>query len=168
LIDLLDLKGCVVTIDAAGCQKDIAAQIVGKEADYVLALKENQPTLHAEVSDFFLRQIEADNAEGKLRHHRQVETGHGRTETRETFVAALPEELVAAGAWVGLSTLVMVIRRSVDHATAKASDEVRSAGAGQAPGRGGPQALGDRERPALGVGRGLQRGSVAPAGPQRD
>jgi hypothetical protein len=45
LIALLDLKDCVVTIDAAGCQKDIAAQIVAQEADYVLALKENQPTL---------------------------------------------------------------------------------------------------------------------------
>src|SRR6185295_8161690 len=54
LIQLLDLRGCVVTIDAAGCQKEIAAQIVGKEADYVLALKENHPTLYAQVAEYFL------------------------------------------------------------------------------------------------------------------
>jgi predicted transposase YbfD/YdcC len=125
LIDLLDLKDCVVTIDAAGCQKAIAAKIVAQEADYVLAVKDNQPTLHAAVSDYFLEQIEADNADGKMRHHCQVESGHGRTETRETFVAPVPKGLAAAGAWVGLATLVMVIRRCVDHATAKSSDEVR-------------------------------------------
>jgi predicted transposase YbfD/YdcC len=125
LIDLLELKGCVVTIDAAGCQKDIAAKILDKEADYVLALKENQPTLHAAVADFFLRQVETDNAGGQLRHHREEESGHGRTETRETFVAGVPKGMAAAGAWVGLATLVMVIRRSVDHTTVKESDEVR-------------------------------------------
>jgi len=58
LIELLDLKGCVVTIDAAGCQKEIAAQIVAKEADYVLALKENHPTLYEQVSEYFLEQLE--------------------------------------------------------------------------------------------------------------
>src|SRR5262249_3987240 len=87
LIELLDLKGCVVTIDAAGCQKEIAAQIVAQEADYVLALKENQPTLYNQVSDYFLEQLEKEGPDRKLRHHREVEEGHGRSETRETFVA---------------------------------------------------------------------------------
>lgn len=125
LLALLDLKDCVVTIDAVGCQKDIAAQIVAKEADYVLALKDNQPTLHEQVSDYFLEQLEEENPPGKLRRHRQVEKGHGRTETRETFVAPAPKEMVASGAWVGLASIVMVIRHSLDHATGKLSDEVR-------------------------------------------
>jgi predicted transposase YbfD/YdcC len=125
LLELLDLRGCVVTIDAAGCQKDIAAQIVAKEADYVLALKENQPTLHGQVADYFLRQTEAGDPGGKLRHHRQVETGHGRTETRDTFVAPATAEMVAGGAWPGLATVVMVIRQSIDHATGRGTDEVR-------------------------------------------
>src|SRR5262249_47664057 len=124
LIELLDLKGCVVTIDAAGCQKEIAGQIVAKNADYVLALKENQPTMYAQVSDYFLEQLAAENPNGKLRRQRQVEEGHGRTETREVFVAPAPKEMVASGAWVGLATLVLVIRRCVDHATGKTSDEV--------------------------------------------
>ncbi len=125
LIELLDLKDCVVTIDAAGCQKDIAAQIVAKEADYVLALKENQPTLYEQVSDYFLEQLEKEGPDRKLRHHRQVEEGHGRSETRETFVAPATKEMVASGAWLGLATVVLVIRRCVEHATGKSSDEVR-------------------------------------------
>jgi predicted transposase YbfD/YdcC len=125
LIELLDLKGCVVTIDAAGCQKDIAAQIVAKEADYVLALKGNQPTLYAQVSGYFLEQLEKEGPDRKLRHHSEVEEGHGRSETRETFVAPASKEMVASGAWLGLATVVLVIRRCVDHATGKASDEVR-------------------------------------------
>ena len=60
-----------------------------------------------------------------MRRHREVEKGHGRTETRETFVAPAPAEMVATGAWVGLASIVMVIRRCVDHATGKTSDEVR-------------------------------------------
>jgi predicted transposase YbfD/YdcC len=122
LIDLLGLKGCVVTIDAAGCQKGIAAQIVGQGGDYVLALKDNQPTLHEQVSDYFLKHFDAP---GKVRHHRQVEKGHGRTETRETFVAPATPEMVAPGEWLGLASIVMVIRHCLDHATGKTSDEVR-------------------------------------------
>lgn len=125
LIELLDLKGCIVTIDAAGCQKDVAAQIVAKDADYVLALKENQPTLYEQVADYFLQQIGEESPGGKMRCHRQAERGHGRAETRQTFVAPVPRGMAAAGAWAGLATIVLVIRRCVDHATGKASDEVR-------------------------------------------
>jgi predicted transposase YbfD/YdcC len=125
LIDLLDLKDCVVTIDAAGCQKDIATQIVAKGGEYVLALKENQPTLYEQVTDYFAQQLDQDQADGKVRRHRQVESGHGRTETRYTYVVPAPKDWVARGLWAGLTTLVLVIRESVDHATGKASDEVR-------------------------------------------
>ena len=114
-----------MTIDAAGCQKEIAAQIVAKEADYVLALKGNQPTLYEQVSDYFLEQLEKGGPERKLRHHREVEEGHGRSETRETFVAPASKEMVGSGAWLGLATVVLVIRRCVDQATGKTSDEVR-------------------------------------------
>jgi predicted transposase YbfD/YdcC len=125
LIALLDLKDCVVTSDAAGCQKDIAAQIVAKDADYVLALKENQPTLSEQVAGYFLEQLEKEGPERKLRHHREVEEGHGRSETRETFVAPATREMVASGAWLGLASVVLAIRRCVDRATGKASDDAR-------------------------------------------
>jgi predicted transposase YbfD/YdcC len=125
LVELLDLQDCIVTIDAAGCQKEIAAQIVAKDADYVLALKENQPTLFEQAQEHFLQQLEEENKGGKMRRHAEVEKGHGRTERREIFVAAAPPEMLATGAWVGLASIVMVIRHCVDHATGKISDEVR-------------------------------------------
>lgn len=125
LIELLDLKDCVVTIDAAGCQKNIAAAIVEKEADYVLALKGNQETLHEQTAEYFEQQLGSDMPDAKMRHERQVETGHGRTETRDTFVAPLPKTFTGVAAWVGLATIVMVIRESVDHATQKVTGDVR-------------------------------------------
>jgi predicted transposase YbfD/YdcC len=123
LIDQLDLQDCLVTIDAAGCQKGIAAQIVDKEANYLLAVKDNQPKLAEQVADYFLAQGAAGNPD--LRCHAEVEEGHGRTETRTTYVGRAPKELVASGVWVGLAAVVMVVRECVDHATGMASDEVR-------------------------------------------
>jgi predicted transposase YbfD/YdcC len=125
LLELLDLQGCVVTIDAAGCQKEVAGQIVAKGADYVLALKENQPTLYEQVSDHFLERLGEEGPGGKLRHQRQVEEGHGRTETREVFVGSATEAMRGSGAWAGLASVVLVIRRCTDHATGQTSDEVR-------------------------------------------
>jgi predicted transposase YbfD/YdcC len=125
LIDLLELKGSIVTIDAMGCQKEIAAKIVGKEADYVLAAKENQPMLYEQVTEHFVQQLADEHAGGKMRYHREVERGHGRTETRETYVAPAPKALVSMGAWVKLASIATVIRHCVDHATGKTSHEVR-------------------------------------------
>lgn len=123
LLELLDLKDCVVTIDAMGCQKEIAAKIVAKDADYLLALKDNQAKLAEQVADYFLEQNEAGNP--NVRCHRQVESSHGRDETRQTFVAPAPKEMRASGAWVGLATIIMVMRHCVDHTTGNISDEVR-------------------------------------------
>jgi predicted transposase YbfD/YdcC len=125
LIELLDLKDCVVTIDAMGCQKEIAATIVAKDADYVLAVKDNQPTLHEQVADYFVDQLEADDPNSKMRRHCEVEKSHGRTETRETYVAPAPKTLIAADTWTRLASIVMVIRHCVDNTTGKATDEVR-------------------------------------------
>lgn len=83
LLDLLKINGCIVTIDAAGCQTKIAKQIRTKKADYVLALKGNQPTLHDEVTYFFRELETKDIDEGWVEHHRTVDKGHGRLEIRE-------------------------------------------------------------------------------------
>jgi predicted transposase YbfD/YdcC len=125
LIDLLDLQGCVVAIDAMGCQKDIAGKIVAKEADDVLALEENQPALYVEVTGHFARQFDERSATGQMRPLREVETGHGRTEARDTYVVPAPPAWVAPGVWVGLASLVMVMRPCVDHATGQVSDAAR-------------------------------------------
>jgi predicted transposase YbfD/YdcC len=91
----------------------------------VLALKENQPTLYEQVTGHFMQQFDEESAAGKMRHHREVETGHDRTETRDTYVAPAPKALVTTGTWVGLASIIMVMRHCIDYATGEASDEVR-------------------------------------------
>lgn len=125
LIELLELEDCVVTIDAAGCQKGIAARIVAKQADYVLAVKENQPALYEQVTQHFAEELDKAKTDSKVRCHRQVETGHGRTETRHTLVVPAPKALVQSGLWAGLATLIMVMRESIDRATGAKTEEVR-------------------------------------------
>lgn len=108
LLELLDLRDKVVTIDAAGCQKDIAAQIVAGGGDYVLAVKDNQPTLHAEVREAFVSAL--DNEVAQLRRYGCEEKGHGRRERRVVWVLPAAKYLSCQGAWLGLLTLVMVLR----------------------------------------------------------
>src|SRR5262249_50458818 len=108
LLDLLDLRDKVVTIDAAGCQKEIAAQIVAGGGDYVLAVKDNQPTLHAEVGQAFETALENDDP--RLRRHAAEETGHGRHDRRVTWVLPAGRHVSGRSAWAGLCTLVLVTR----------------------------------------------------------
>jgi predicted transposase YbfD/YdcC len=109
LLKLLELEGALVTIDAMGCQKAIAAQILDKGADYVLAVKENQPTLHADVCEVFLDGLENDFAELEHRQYQTHEKGHGRIEARYYHLIKVPEELATKHAdFKGLKTLGMV------------------------------------------------------------
>ncbi len=109
LLKLLDLQGALVTIDAMGCQKKIAADIVAAGGDYVLAVKENQPGLYADVERVFLDGLEDDFAGLEHRSYHTVERGHGRTEERHYHVVAVPEGLAAAHAeFAGLRTVGMV------------------------------------------------------------
>jgi predicted transposase YbfD/YdcC len=125
-IELLERKDGVVTIDAAGCQKAMAARIVATDADDVLAVNENQPTLYEPIAEPFAEELDKEKADSKLRCHRQVEAGHGRTETRPTFVVPAPKGLVPSGIWAGLATLVLVLRARLDHATGNQTEELRS------------------------------------------
>jgi predicted transposase YbfD/YdcC len=111
LLKLLDLTGALVTIDAAGCQRAIAARVIEGGADYVLAVKENQPTLYADVQQLFLAGLEDDFAGLAHRHLRTAERGHGRDEERHYHLVAVPEELARRHAdFAGLRTLGMVFR----------------------------------------------------------
>src|SRR5260221_1814972 len=108
LLDLLALKGCSVTIDAMGCQRPIAQKIIEHGADYVLALKGNQPTLEQAVERFFVTGPEAQAHRTREEWHVQTEQGHGRVETRCAWISAdLEAELRAAG-WPGLQSIGMV------------------------------------------------------------
>ncbi len=110
LLDLLNLKGATVTVDAMGCQKDIAAKVVAGEGDYVLALKDNHPTLREAVEAEFTAALEADAPPANMRRHVTVEKNRGREERREYVALPAPKSLPGFAAWASLATLVMVIR----------------------------------------------------------
>lgn len=82
LLEVLDLKGCIVSIDAMGCQHAIANKIINKKADYILALKGNQGLLHEDVSDFFNYAITNNFKNIEYDFYEDFDSGHGRVETR--------------------------------------------------------------------------------------
>jgi len=117
LIRLIDIEGAVVTIDAMGCQTEIAAEIQAAGADYVLALKDNHPTLAAEVAVAFEEHLASPEAEQGPGYFHQQETSHGRTVERDVFVIPAPQTLHGHANWPGLVSLVMMITRSITGAT---------------------------------------------------
>ena len=123
LLELLELAGAVVTIDAMGCQVEIARKIVEKEADYVLPVKGNQPTLEAGIMGYFLEHMEDDFARVRVSRHETKEKGHGRQEHRTYYVCDAPEELPDRGRWAKLKRIGMAISDTVR--SGKPFDEVR-------------------------------------------
>lgn len=113
LIRLIDLEGSIVTIDAMGCQTEIAAEIQGAGADYVLALKDNHPTLAAEVQAAFEEHLESATAEQGPGYCHERDTSHGRTVERDVFAIPAPSTLHGFANWPGLISLVMVITRRI-------------------------------------------------------
>jgi len=107
LLRLVDIKGAIITIDAMGTQKAIAAEIIDLKADYVLALKGNQETLHDAVIDYVQEQMKDGFANAKARHHLTKETGHGREEIRSYYQMPVPEDLAQLELWKGLKTIGM-------------------------------------------------------------
>jgi len=125
LLKLLDITGCIITIDAMGTQTAIAQQIVDQQADYVLSLKANHPTLHAQVQAWFEAAHATDFAGIEFSYEQRVESGHHRRENRQIWVVpatAIPG-LYQPTAWAGLQSLVMVIR--VRHLWNKTTREVQ-------------------------------------------
>ena len=110
LLELLDLHGCIVTIDAMGCQREIAEQIVDAGADYVLAVKDNQGRLYDDVRDLF-QGAEEFGFEGVPHDHaRTLNKGHGRIETRECWAVTDPECLDYLQTWKQWSGLKAVVK----------------------------------------------------------
>lgn len=112
LLKLLDIAGCIITIDAMGTQTAIAQQIVDQQGDYVLSLKANHPTLYAQVKAWFETAHAADFAGIEFSYEQRVESGHHRRENRQIWVvpATAIAELYQPTVWAGLQSLVMVIR----------------------------------------------------------
>jgi predicted transposase YbfD/YdcC len=113
LLRLVDIKGAIITIDAMGTQKAIAAQITASGADYVLALKGNQETLYQEVIDYIDQQSKDGFVQCKARSHVTKEKGHGREEIRSYTQIPVPESLAQLKLWKGLKTVGVVTNVSV-------------------------------------------------------
>jgi len=119
LLAMLDIKGLTVTIDAIGCQKAIAEQIISQGGDYMLQVKANQPELHEDIKKVF--ESAESRGWGKRGHdeHMQVEKGHGRIEQRRTLITwDVPWLIKPSSDWRGLRGIVMVQReRTLGEAT---------------------------------------------------
>lgn len=109
LLEILELSKCLVTIDAMGCQTEIAEKIVKFGADYVLAVKGNQPTLHAGVQGFFERHLEGLFAGVEVACHETQERGHGREDRRTYFVCPVPDDLPDRSRWKKLKAIGMAM-----------------------------------------------------------
>jgi predicted transposase YbfD/YdcC len=110
LLRLLDLHGCIVTIDAIGCQRDIAAQIVQQGADYLLAVKSNQEQLYEDIELFFRLAAENGFAKVDYTHARSVNKGHGRIEVRDCWAISGEESLQFLRGYVDWPRLQTIVR----------------------------------------------------------
>jgi predicted transposase YbfD/YdcC len=111
LLQILDLEGALVSVDAIGCQKEIASGVLAAGGDYLLAVKENQPTLHGDIAAAF--EAAQKSNFGGIRHDSfaTCEKGHGRQEERLYTVLYEPGGLSTKGDWEGLEAIVRVVRR---------------------------------------------------------
>jgi len=120
LVEALELKGSIVTVDAMGCQKEIAAAIVEKQADYVLGLKANQGTLYSQVKHLFNATEWLNYQDFASRGHATQEKGHGRHEVRRC-VALTSTSIGESHIWAGMQSVVMVesMRNNADGCTSE-------------------------------------------------
>jgi len=131
LLDQIDVKGAIVTIDAMGCQKEIAEKIVTAQGNFVLAVKDNQPKLYQAIQAYFTEHPEYD-----LQHvsHRRYETieksipagiaGHGRRDERYYYLAKLPRDFPLKKAWPSVKAIGMAVRIT-EKSDGTTSDDVR-------------------------------------------
>src|SRR5260221_1682661 len=114
LLQMLDLRGCIVSIDAMGCQTNIAQTIVDGAGHYVLSVKKNQGLLYEDIQDLFAGAVEATFQDVPHDYAKTIEKGHGRLEIRECWTIDAPEYLAhlrTAAKWPHLNTVVMVKRQ---------------------------------------------------------
>lgn len=110
LIKVIDISGTTVTIDAMGCQKTIASDIIDKNANYILAVKDNHPTLHAEIKDAFV-EVPGEVCYNQVEDEHVTENkGHGRHERRRVRVIHEIDEIADIDAWKGVKSIIEVER----------------------------------------------------------
>jgi predicted transposase YbfD/YdcC len=110
LIDRIDVKHAIITIDAMGCQKEIAQKIVDGQGDYVLAVKDNQPKLHEAIQEFFSDERQAELLKLPHRQHQTREQSHGRQDQRYYVLAKLPADFPLKDKWPGIKAIGVAVR----------------------------------------------------------
>lgn len=113
LLELLEISGSLVTIDAMGCQTEIAEKIHDGGGHYCLAVKRNQPTLYDGIEAFFKEQIETGFADTRVRKYETHEKGHGRVESRYYWICPVPKSLPDASRWKHLRAIGMTVNVTV-------------------------------------------------------
>ena len=111
LLDMLDVTGCIVTADAMSCQKEIVKKISSKQADYVLSLKENQPTLRHEVEEYFEDALKNPQQYLEVETARTKDSGHGRVENRTYYLSTEVDWYADKVQWENFRSIGMVCSR---------------------------------------------------------
>ena len=116
LLEMLDISGCIITIDAMGTQKSIAQKIIAADSDYILSLKDNHPKFHQQVKNWFETSLSLGFKDVDVSISQRIEKGHHRIENRQVYtvpVSQLPG-LHEQDLWAGITTVVMVVL-SIQH-----------------------------------------------------
>jgi len=124
LLEQLELSDTIVTIDALGCQKEIVQQIKRGGGDAIVAVKENQPKLHAAIAAYFTEQIERDFADVQYRAYESEEEAHGRLDERSYFLTKVPRDFAPAADWPEVKAIGYALRWTT-HAGGAQTSEVR-------------------------------------------
>ena len=111
LLEMLEIKGCIVTIDAMGTQTEIAKKITEKEADYILALKSNQASMYEDVRLYFEDYCKEAGIKETERYSKTHESAHGRTETRECYISEDINWMVNKEKWSNLNGIGVIISK---------------------------------------------------------
>lgn len=113
LLSLLDIHGCIITIDAMGCQTAIAEQVINQGGDYCLAVKDNQESLSEAIEDFFDTAILTDFKGVKYDYTEEIDKEHGRLESRQYWICDYLETLPNPKRWKGLRSIGLVKRETI-------------------------------------------------------
>jgi predicted transposase YbfD/YdcC len=124
LLEQIDLKGALITIDAMGCQKEIAKQVVAGGGDCVIAVKDNQPKLLAAIQKPFFDHLDGDLKDLKHQSHETHEDGHGRINDRYYYLAEIPSDFACRKDWPWVKAIGYTVRIT-QHADGSETDEVR-------------------------------------------
>jgi predicted transposase YbfD/YdcC len=124
LLDRIDLTDALVTVDAMGCRKEIAHDIVAGGGDFVIAVEDDQPTLREAVETYFAHHLERDLVDLRYRSYETSESGHGRIDERSDFLTRVPADFAPKEAWPWIEAIGYRLR-ATQHADGHETDETR-------------------------------------------